>query len=158
MHKFIPLTADSPSTARMRQEFINQHSKLIHPSWLIKEDLDKEVTIDDRQYTIHGLWDVVGIRHIILLDPVEGGAFLITDSRRVANALGYTRMRNLVTGVEHSWSFSGKKSLIGIPDKVEATVESPDEYSDDDKDTEYVDPLVQALLDDITDDGDVSAH
>lgn len=164
MHRFIPLTIGSPCVERMRTDFTNLHSKHIHASWLIKEDLGREVEIDDQRYIIYGLWDMIGVRYLILLNPIDGGPFLVTDSRRVANALGYSRMRNLVTGEEHTWTFKGKKSLIEI-EKPEPPRVSNNDESDDDKtpwskekeESEFVDPLIQAMFDDITDDGDTSA-
>jgi hypothetical protein len=145
----------------MRRDFTNQHSKHIHASWLIKEDLDREVEIDGLRFTIHGLWDLVGVRYLILLNPIGGGPFLVTDSRRVANALGYSRMRNLVTGEEHNWSFKGKKTLVEIEKTEEPRGSDSEEDVDNEwenkEEEEYVDPLIQALLDDITDDGDTSA-
>jgi hypothetical protein len=165
MHRFIPLTMGSPSVERMRTDFTNLHSKHIHASWLIKEDLGREVEIDDQRYIIYGLWDMIGVRYLILLNPIGGGPFLVTDSRRVANALGYSRMRNLVTGEEHTWTFKGKKSLIEIEKTEPPRVSDNDEsgeadetpWSKDKEEGEFVDPLIQALLDDITDDGDTSA-
>ena len=162
MHKFIPLTAGSPSVERMRRDYTNLHSKHIHASWLIKEDLDREVEIDGQRFTIYGLWDMIGTRYIILLNPIDGGPFLATDSRRVANALGYSRMRNLVTGEEHTWSFKGKKTLLEIerteePRDTDGNEDPTGEYENKEEE-EFVDPLIQALLDDITDDGDTSAY
>lgn len=162
---YISLSSDSPALKRFRYEYTNQHSKFIHASWLLKEDIDREVEMYGVKYTIFGLWDMSSGKYTILLKPVDGGAYLIASSKEVANALGYVRMRNLVTGVEYTTDLYPTKGLTfsGPPAAVieeETTVkdEETDEWDSTDEDEEdYIDPLVKALQDDIMDDGDSSA-
>ena len=97
-----------------------------------------------------------------MLKPIEGGPYFIADSKIVANALGYTRMRNAVTGVEHKFDMIGKKYVVAIPITPivdDEDVEDEDtENEDEDGDEGFVDPLIKALEDDITDDGDTSNY
>jgi hypothetical protein len=159
INKYITLDTNSHALPRFRKEFLNQHSKFIHASWCLKEDIDRELVLNDVKYVIFGLWDVVGGRYNILLKPVEGGPYFIADSKMVANALGYTRMRNAVTGVEHKFDLIGKKYIV--TPAVTALIEdeeSEEEYNEDEDEDGFVDPLVKALEDDITDDGDTSNY
>jgi hypothetical protein len=159
-NQYISLSSDSPALKRFRYEYTNQHSKFIHASWLIKEDLDREVEMYGVKYTIFGLWDMSSGKYTILLKNMEGGAYLIANSKDVANALGYVRMRNLVTGKEYTSDLVPSKGLVfsGPPPVTVIDEDIEDEDTDEDTDDEdYIDPLVKALQDDITDDGDSSA-
>lgn len=169
-----------PKNAFGMEKYINQyrnhHSKFIHNSWLLLEDLGREVTIEGKNYTIWGMWENDGRRCTIMLDPVDGGYLRLEDSRNVANALGYRRMRNAVTGEEHNWDFPkrGWTALDYINSKDQKTMqlekleeknsdlddESEGEWPEykEDEDSDYVDPLIKALQDDITDDGDISSN
>ena len=105
----------SISEEKFRNYFISDHSKFIHGSWLIKEDLDREVVIDGHEWRIAGLWDLVMFRREILLRG-KNGQYAIEESKVIANALGHFNMRNLVNGEEHKgWVFDEKsKNLIPI--------------------------------------------
>ena len=82
----------------------------MHSSWLVSDDIDRKVDLGGESYTIHGLWRVDTDRVWILLRPenatqrghgfTSGIVYRIAHSREVANALGYFRMRSLVTGKE----------------------------------------------------------
>jgi hypothetical protein len=157
--------------AKFRQNYINDHSKFIHASWLLKEDLDKKSVINGTEWTIVGLWDLAGTRRLILLKS-ERGSYAFEDSKIVSEGMGFFNMRNQVTGVEHkNWYFKGSDKVIltALPpeetadtskDEVEETsgiwtqfdketvVEDEDQVEDD----EEIDPLVQALREDISDD------
>jgi len=161
-NQYISLSDDSPALKRFRYEYTNQHSKFIHASWLIKEDLDREVEMYGVKYTIFGLWDMSSGKYTILLKNMAGGAYLIANSKEVANALGYVRMRNLVTGIEYASDLVPSKGLVFSGPPPVAVIEDEDtedeDIDDEDNDDEdYIDPLVKALQDDITDDGDSSA-
>lgn len=153
---------------KFRKIYLSQHSKFIHSSWLLKEDIDRVVNMNDVEYTIAGLWDIVNARYIVLLNPTAGGSCFIADSKEVAHALGYSKMRNPVTGIEHKFSYVTKKNLIYIGESevvadrevdVDEDIEGDwEKYSKEDEDEEFIDPLVKALQDDITDDGDISAN
>lgn len=163
VNKYISLDSTSHSLPRYRKEFLNQHNKFIHASWCLREDIDRELELNDIKYAIFGLWDMAGGRYNIMLKPIEGGPYFIADSKIVANALGYTRMRNAVTGVELKFDMIGKKYVVAIPitpiivDDEDA--EDEDTVNDDqDGDEGFVDPLVKALEDDITDEGDTSNY
>lgn len=95
---------------RMRKDFIREHSKFIHSSWCILEDLDKKVEMYGITYTIAGLWDVIGFKKQILL-KAENGTYAYVDSQEVANALGYTKFRNLVTGKEVDYDLAAEYRL-----------------------------------------------
>lgn len=169
-NQYISLSSDSPALKRFRYEYTNQHSKFIHASWLIKEDIDREVEMYGVKYTIFGLWDMSASKYTILLKPVNGGAYLIANSKDVSNALGYVRMRNLVTGVEYATDLQPTKGLTyagttTVIVEEDVTVKNEDDITDEDENTEdentededYIDPLVKALQEDIMDDGDSSA-
>lgn len=159
----ITLSSNSPSLPRFRTDYLNQHSKFIHSSWLLKEDIDREVEMEGRKFTIFGLWEVHNGRYTILLKPVDGGSYLIADSKQVAIGLGYSRMRNLVTGVEYaSDTFSSKGKFFVEERPVEEKPSDKDEDIDNeweevDEEEDFIDPLVKALQDDLIDDGDSSA-
>lgn len=166
MKKYIHLPPDAVGMHKFADSFNNQHSKFIHSSWLLKSDYGRKVTMDEKDYTIYGLYDTAGSRCMIMLRPAIPGPFRIEDSKFVAEALGYKRLRNLVTGEEHKWDFvRGKNNYVFVTAGVIETVDlSYRNYENPEKDfmsntssTEtYIDPLVQALQDDITDEGDTS--
>lgn len=168
MNKFLNISADAVGMSKYRDDFSSQLSKFIHCSWIIKEDLDREVTIKGVDYTIWGLYDIHHSRYHILLKPVGTGAFLIEDSKTVAHALGYSRMRNLVTGVERQFDFF-RKGKVSLETKGDVKLDNKaDHDQNEDVDTaegwgssknkEYVDPLIKAMQDDLIDDGDTSAY
>jgi len=162
---YITLSKDSPSLPRLRKDYLNHHSKFIHSSWLLKKDIDREVEMEDRTYTVFGLWEVQNGRYNIMLKPVEGGAFLLADSKQVAHAMGYSRMRNLVTGVEHNFDYEWDKDYVyqGTSKNEEKnednnnTSDDWEEHTDGEEDNDMIDPLVKALQDDLIDEGDSSA-
>lgn len=164
---YITLSNNSPALKRFRYEYTNQHSKFIHASWLLKEDIDREVEMHGVKYSIFGLWDMSGGKYTILLKAVEGGPYLIANSKDVSNALGYVRMRNLVTGKEYTTdlypttglTFTGPPVTTPAVEDDTAITEDDTEVwdSDDDAEEGYVDPLVKALQEDIMDDGDSAA-
>jgi len=159
-NQYITLSSDSPSLPRFRYDYLNQHSKFIHASWLLKEDIDREVEMEGRKYNIFGLWEVHNGRYTILLKPVDGGAYLIADSKQVAIGLGYSRMRNLVTGVEYTTDLVTSKGKFFVeerPIEEKVTDEDGDSEWEDEEDDNFIDPLVKALQDDLIDDGDSSA-
>jgi hypothetical protein len=94
----------------MRKDYIREHSKFIHSSWCILEDLDKKVEMYGKTYRIAGLWDVIGFKKQILL-AAENGTYAHVDSQEVANALGYTKFRNLVTGKEITYDLAADYRL-----------------------------------------------
>lgn len=107
--KYISLSQISEN--RLRRDYVNQHSRFVHSSWLLLEDLDKEVEILGRNYRIAGLWDVLGYKKIILLKNIENGTYAHTDSKDVANALGFTKFRNLVTGKEITYDLADEAKV-----------------------------------------------
>ena len=82
--KYVSLTKFSEE--RLRKDYINQHSRFIHSSWLLLEDLDKEVELYGRNYRIAGLWDTAGHKKIILLQNTENNTYAYTESKEIANA------------------------------------------------------------------------
>lgn len=167
------------SEQRLRKDYINQHSRFIHSSWLLLEDLDKEVELYGRNYRIAGQWDTAGSKKIILLQNTENNTYAYTDSQEVANALGFTKFRNLVTGKEITYDLAAEakvKEWLNKQKIGETPVEQPDEEIDEvitkdedldevilERDNEYVDedeeseeeldPLVRALQIDEDDSG-----
>jgi len=126
------------------------------------EDFDRKVTLNGIEYTIFGMYDSFSSQYDIMLKPVKGGAFYLATSKEVAHALGYSRMRNLITGEEHKWDMRGKRGPLTVlpPSEIEDNSANEDEDTEEDEYTEeteeFIDPLVKALQDDITDDGDMS--
>jgi hypothetical protein len=95
--KHISLQPQSAETCR--KLYVREHAKFIHSSYTIAEDLGKTVTIDDFDYTIVGIWDIIGFKKNILLKEVgKETSYAYADSKIVAEALGFTNYRNLVTG------------------------------------------------------------
>ena len=170
---------------KYRSGYIIEHSKFIHPSWCLKEDIDRVTVIDDVNWTIEGLWDSIGSRRIILLKN-EQGSYAVEESKVVAQGMGYSFMRNLVTGKEHTTLIFNnsattsklKKVELEIPkaddeqkedlqtddspvtddentsgvwDKVDEQHESEDGEEIVEKEESYIDPLVKALQDEISD-------
>jgi hypothetical protein len=65
------------------------------------EDLGKTATINDLDYTVAGLWDIIGFKRIILVKEVgKETSYAFADSKVIAEGLGFTNYRNLVTGVQ----------------------------------------------------------
>lgn len=157
INKYITLTTGSPSLPKFRKEYLNQHSRFIHTSWLLKEDIDREVTLNDIEYTVYGLWEIVGSEWIIMLKPVNGGPFYLANSKEVARAMGYSKMRNAVTGVEHNFDYAYNGYKVITPTGPAGMIEDEDEEYVEEEDNE-IDPLVKALQDAITDDGDTSNY
>jgi hypothetical protein len=157
------LSLSPSSEEKFRKEYLNDHSKFIHTSWLLKEDLGKTSVINGVNWTIVGLWDIEGIRRQILLRS-ENGTYAFEDSKIVCQGMGIYNMRNLVTGQEHKdWVFTSKNltpmDISSDENESEEIEESgvwtriDDETSNEDED-EIVDPLVKALQEDITDEYD----
>ena len=152
---------------KFRDQFLMDHSKFIHASWCLKEDIDKKTVIDGVEFTIVGLWDLAGIRRNILL-RTERGSYAFEDSKIVSQGMGFFNMRNLVTGKEHpNWVFGGKQVATIIEDSTEDSNEDNTENVDsgvwskfdneslpEDEDIQEeveIDPLVKALQQDISD-------
>ena len=153
---------------KFRDMFLMDHSKFIHASWLLKEDIDKKSVIDGTEFTIVGLWELAGTRRLILLKS-STGSYAFEDSKIVYEGMGFFNMRNLVTGKEHpNWVFGGKQvATIMEETKVEESKDDEENTSGvwtqfdkenlpDDEDAiddeEDIDPLVQALREDISGD------
>lgn len=153
---------------KFRDMFLMDHSKFIHASWLLKEDIDKKSVIDGTEFTIVGLWELAGTRRLILLKS-STGSYAFEDSKKVSEGMGFFNMRNLVTGKEHpNWVFGGKQvATIMEETKVEESKDDEENTSGvwtqfdkenlpDDEDAiddeEDIDPLVQALREDISGD------
>jgi len=170
--KYIILSPDAIGMEKYVRRYKDHHSKFIHASWLLKEDLGKTVVLPDMHgidttYEIYGLWDNESSRIKVLLKDVNGGPFMIEESKVISHALGYTRMRNLVTGEEHKWDYVNQSKFFQITNRTDlieevedtplTTIDDEDEGYYDEEEENYVDPLVKALQDDLTDDGDSSA-
>ena len=136
----------------------NYHSRWIHTSWLLLEDLNRPVTYEDVDYTIFGMWDNENSEVIIMLKPVTRGAFRLLNSKKVAIALGYNRMRNLLTGEVRPYGVEDvavKNSGVLVETYSDDDIE--DEDFDDTEETEN-DIVYQELIDDIIDSGDSAAY
>ena len=148
---------------KVRERFIIDHSKFIHSSWLISSDLGKTSVINGETWTVIGLWEVAGTKRLIVIKS-EAGRYAMVDSKVVANGMGYFNLRNLVTGEESKASAFGK-NLKMLPQEMpeEDTNITKEETSgvwrddedfneqDENEEDEYVDPLVKALRDNISD-------
>ena len=94
-----------------------------------------------------------------MLKPVTRGAFRLLNSKKVAIALGYNRMRNLLTGEVRPYGVED----VAVKNSGGVLVET---YSDDDIEDEDFDAtdeaeddfVYQELIDDIIDSGDSSAY
>jgi hypothetical protein len=130
--KYISLQKSSEE--RFRNDYINQHARFIHSSWLLSEDLDKEVELYGKKFRIAGLWDTVGYKKIILLNNLEvETSYGFTDSQEVANALGFTKFRNFVTGKEITYDLAAEAKAREWLNK-QKIAETPIVQSDDDED------------------------
>jgi hypothetical protein len=141
--------------------FRNYHRRFIHSSWLMESDLNREVTVDGVDYTIFGMWDNDNSEVVIMLQPIDGkGPFCLVDSKIVAQNLGYTKMRNLVTG---------EQLVVGVEDAIRLnsylsvelmtdTEEEDTEEEIDENDNLEDDQVYQDLLESIIDDGDLAAY
>lgn len=160
---------------KFAKNFTNDHSKFIHCSWLLKEDLGRKTTLDGIEWTIVGEWNQVNLHRMILLRSPQSG-YAIEDSAEVSKGMGYTSMRNFVSGLEHKgWNFGKGVNVdrlikIDNPVKINSDDEAPEtevaieeETSEvwkhiDAQDTQegedegYIDPLIKALQDDISGD------
>ena len=71
-------------------------------------------------------------------------------------------MRNAVTGIEHTTDIIGKRKLVIMPESattIDDGDDTPRNWDDDDTDNhEDIDPIVQALQDNLMDDGDTSNY
>lgn len=162
------LNISSSLEPKFRMSFLNDHSKFIHSSWLLKEDIDKKSTINGVEWTIVGLWDLTGTRRLILLRS-DKGAYAFEDSKIVSEGMGFFNMRNQVTGEEHkNWSYGRVNLTLLAEEKTddsndqeessgvwtrldkEAVLEDEENIVDDEED---IDPLVKALQDDLSDEG-----
>jgi hypothetical protein len=168
--KFIKYIAMSPNAIGIEKyvrRYMDQHSKFVHSSWLLKEDWGREVTLPDRDgsdqvYSIYGMWSMDGSKVKVMLKRIDGGPFLIEESKIIANAMGYNRMRNAVTGLEYTWDYVPNSSMWKYTDadddaRPAVTFRDDDAYvtdDEDDRESAYVDPLVKAMQDAITDDED----
>lgn len=165
--KYLTLNPNAIGIEKYVQRYNDQHSKFVHASWLLLEDRGRTVVLpdadgSDETYEIYGVWTVDGSRVKIMLKSLRGGPFLLEDSKIVSAALGYSRMRNAVTGAEYNWDYV-PSNRVGkmVTETVYAELQKPavqfrddDAYTDDDTQDFYVDPLVKALQDDITDGND----
>ena len=162
----------SVSEPKFRQHYISDHSKFIHASWLLKEDLDRVSVINGENWRIAGLWDLILFRREILLRN-EQGQYAVEDSRIVSEGLGHYRMRSRITGEENDWTLNSNSNLVPVkesqlesaqPDEPEETsgvwdqrdremADDEEKFSEDDED--FVDPLVKALRTAISDDGEI---
>lgn len=105
--KHISLQPQSAETCR--KLYVREHAKFIHSSYTVSEDLGKTVTIEDFDYTIAGIWDIVGFKKNILLKEVgKETSYAYADSKIVAEALGFTNYRNLVTGVQVNYDMAAE--------------------------------------------------
>jgi hypothetical protein len=105
--KHISLQPQSAETCR--KLYVREHAKFIHSSYTISEDLGKTVTIEDFDYTIAGIWDIIGFKKNILLKEVgKETSYAYADSKIVAEALGFTNYRNLVTGVQVTYDMAAE--------------------------------------------------
>jgi len=153
----------SPTTAGIESYikiYKNYHSRWIHTSWLLLEDLNRPVTYKDIDYTIFGMWDNEDSEVIIMLKPVTRGAFRLLNSKQVAIALGYNRMRNLLTGEARPYGVEDvavKNSGVLVETYSDSDNDIEDEDFDDTEETEN-DIVYQELIDDIIDSGDSAAY
>jgi hypothetical protein len=99
-----------------------------------------------------------------MLKPVEGGPFFLANSKEVSRAMGYSKMRNTVTGKEHTfdYAYNGYNAItpVGIASIAESDEDEDDEdiVDEHDEDDNEIDPLVKALQDELIDDGDTSNY
>lgn len=119
--------------------FLNYHQKFIHSSWLLTEDLGKKIKILNKEYQIIGLLQAYNKSNKILLIDEEQDCYYEED-KIVANALGFTRLRNLVTGKEIDWKIENNhKKTNKKLEIIEAEIEQEIELSDED--IEWITPF-----------------
>jgi len=97
------------SAESCRRLFVREHAKFIHSSYVIAEDLGKTVTFNELDYTIVGLWDIIGFKRNILIKEVgKETSYAFADSKVIAEGLGFTNYRNLVTGVQVNYDMAAE--------------------------------------------------
>jgi hypothetical protein len=125
------------SVEKFRKDFVREHSKFIHSSYLLETDIDKQVTIGDRNFTIAGLWDTHGYNKEILLH-YKGSSYAHCDSKVVANALGFTKFRNFVTGKEITYDISAIYAYNQMMSRTKVEDTGHDTNTNEDNTAEYV--------------------
>jgi len=116
------------------------------------EDLDKVVEIKGKKFRIAGLWDIIGYRKIILMQA-ENGSHCYTDSKEIAEALGFTTFRNFVTGKPITYDIAAQKSYNQMMNKIKienetAVIEDDDRIVEDD-DRIVEDETIEEAIDEI---------
>lgn len=143
--RYVSLTAHSLD--KLRNDYIKEHSKFIHSSYLLLEDLDKVVEIKGKNFRIAGLWDIIGYRKIILMQA-ENGSHCYLDSKEIAAALGFTTFRNFVTGKPITYDIAAQKSYDQMMNKIKIENEAaPTAEIDDDRIVE--DEVIEESIDEI---------
>jgi hypothetical protein len=75
-------------------------------------------------------------------------SYALEESKAVAQAMGYSNMRNLITGEEHSWNLEEKKGKLILIEKEEEE-DMPNVWekvdAEDDDEEEELDPIEQAI-------------
>jgi len=154
--KHISLQPQSAETCR--KLYVREHAKFIHSSYTITEDLGKTVKIDEFNYTIAGIWDIIGFKKNILLKEVgKETSYAYADSKIVAEALGFTNYRNLVTGEQVPYDMAAEyrikkankfklEALEALEDIEPVVVDEFESIDDEDEDgivTEDEDTIVE---------------
>jgi len=98
------------SISRFRKDYINEHAKFMHSSYLLSTDLGREFEYENETYSVIGLWDYIGYEKIILIKNQKTGYYSVLPSKLIAAALGYDSLRNLVTGEPSIYSNSYGKN------------------------------------------------
>ena len=155
--KHISLQPQSAETCR--KLYVREHAKFIHSSYTIAEDLGKTVKIDEFDYTIAGIWDIIGFKKNILLKEVgKETSYAYADSKIVAEALGYTNYRNLVTGEQVPYDMAAefrikkankfKLEALEALEDIEPVVLDEFESIDDEIEDEVIIDEDEAIIDD----------
>jgi hypothetical protein len=104
--KFLNISEDEYLVQKMIDAYLNEHSKCVHGSYLVLNDLGESFSIKKEKYVIIGLWNITGKTRNILVRNLQTQKYYFEDSKIIAEALGYNNLRNLVTNTEIDWNLT----------------------------------------------------
>jgi hypothetical protein len=155
------------SLENCRKLFVKDANRCIRPGWIHPSDMGKTIQLDDQQWTIIGGWDSGKKNYNDILLRTERGALGFADPQDVAKAMGFKKVRNLITGEPLTWSIDNTSGMSHIATReadileAEVTEELPDEWKainvdgEEEEDlTEDDNPLVRAVAEQMREEGE----
>ena len=99
-----------------RKVFLNEHSKFITKSMMLKEDLGREFEFDGRTFTVVGQWINESMLDIVIRDSNKN--YYRANHKEVSSMMGYKNYRNVVTGIEHNTEEAVNRRVAAVLDDV----------------------------------------